>query len=89
MHVYLDVPTTPSVPYTSSREALTYIRVRGVEPGRKSSKSIPISELPLVGSIAGFMDLLRVYTTPEHRNPVGKAASELFGGNDFVEKVSM
>jgi hypothetical protein len=59
MHVYLDVPTTPSVPYTSSREAPTHIRLAHREGRRMVSRNVPISELPLVGSIAGFMDVLR------------------------------
>lgn len=89
MHVYLDLPATPSVPYTSSREALTHIRVVGVEGGRRVGRTIAISELPLVGSIAGFTDVLRVYTTAEHRSSVGRATAQLFGEEGYMTKISM
>jgi hypothetical protein len=89
MHVFLDVPTTPSVPYTSSREAFTAVRLVQSEGGRRVVRSVPLSELPLVGSIAGFMDVLRIYTTPENRRRVEKAAAEMFKGKSFVTKTSV
>ena len=78
MHIYLDVPTTPSVPETYSKEALTAVRLLRTEGKRRVMKTVPLSDLPLVGSIAGFMDMLRVYTTPENRQSVETAAAQLF-----------
>ncbi|MBI3860147.1 MAG: HD domain-containing protein [Thaumarchaeota archaeon] len=76
--IFLDVPTTPSVPYTSSKEMLTSVRlVRST--GKTGARSVPISELPLVGSIAGFMDVLRVYSHPDVRKRVELAANRYFG----------
>src|SRR6267143_1055353 len=69
-HIYLDVPTTPSVPDTYSKEALTSVRLFRAEGKKKVMKEVPLGELPLLGSIAGFMDMLRVYTTPEKRQAV-------------------
>jgi hypothetical protein len=89
MQVYLDVPATPSVPYTSSREALTQLRVIGGEGEKRALKTISINELPLVGSIAGFMDVLRVYTAAEHRKSVERATTLLFGGDSYMTKISM
>jgi len=89
MHVYLDVPTTPSVPYTSSREALTQIRVSRREGKRTTVTAIPISELPLVGSIAGFMDVIRVYTTQEHRKSVERATGQLLGDENYMTRISV
>jgi len=89
MHVYLDFPATPSVPYTSSREALTHFMVVGMEGGKKVGRTISINELPLVSSIAGFMDILRVYTTVEHRASVGRATTNLFGEDGYMTKISM
>ncbi|MBI3841040.1 MAG: HD domain-containing protein [Thaumarchaeota archaeon] len=86
MHIYLDVSTTPSVPYTSSREALTSVRLVSSEGGKKAARTVPLSELPLVGSIAGFVDMFRVYTVPESRESVEKATSSLFEGQSFVTK---
>jgi len=78
MHIYLDVPTTPSVPDTYSKEALTSVRLFRAEGKKRVMKEVPLDELPLLGSIAGFMDMLRVYTTPEKRQAEQKAAAELF-----------
>ena len=89
MHVFLDVPTTPSVPYTSSREAFTSVRLVQTRGGRRAVKSVPLSELPLVGSIAGFMDVLRIYTTAENRRPVERATAEMFKDKNFITKISV
>ena len=84
MHVYLDVPTVPSVPYTSSREMLTSITTVNHEGGKTYRETIPIDQLPLVGSIAGFMNILRVYTRPETRLKVFKATNEFFGKDESL-----
>lgn len=89
IHVFLDVPTTPSVPYTSSREAFTSVRIVQNKGGRRVMKSVPLSELPLVGSIAGFMDVLRVYTTAENRRSVERATAGIFKDKSFVTKISI
>jgi HD superfamily phosphohydrolase len=89
MHVFLDVPTTPSVPYTSSREAFTSVRLVQTKNGKRVVKLVPLNELPLVGSIAGFMDVLRVYTTAENRHLVERAAAEMFKGKSFITKISV
>jgi len=88
-HIYLDVPTTPSVPYTSSREAPTSIKVVYGEGRNLKPRDIPLSELPLVGSIAGYMDILRIYTTAENRIPVEKATSHLFSDGGYMTKISV
>lgn len=84
VHIFLDVPTAPSVPYTSSRQMLTSVRL--IEEGDGGTTNVPIKDLPLVGSIAGFMDVLRVYASPSVRQPVKQAATTFFGtGNSFIE----
>ncbi len=87
-HIYLDVPTTPSVPHTSSKEALTSIRLVQSDGDEGVVKTVPLSELPLVGSIAGFMDVLRVYTTQDHRRRVEAATVTMFKDKNFVTKTS-
>jgi hypothetical protein len=89
MHVFLDVPTTPSVPYTSSRGTFTSVRLVQTKGGRRIVKSVPLSELPLVGSIAGFMDVLRIYTTTENRRSVERATAEMFKDKSFITKISV
>jgi uncharacterized protein len=77
--IYIDVPTTPSIPYTSSREALTSVRLMKSVAGKKTLRQIPLSDLPLVGSIAGYMDIIRVYTTQTARDQVARAANRVLG----------
>ncbi|MDG6983007.1 MAG: HD domain-containing protein [Nitrososphaerota archaeon] len=83
--LYLDVPTTPSVPYTYTKGVLKEVNLLKFEGNRKVVRAVPLSELSLVGSIAGFMDVLRVYTTQENRPAVEKATSKLFRDDGFVE----
>ena len=83
--VYLDVPTTPSVPYTYSKEVLKEVSLLAVEGRKKVVRAVPLGKLSLVGSITGFMDVLRVYTTQENRSAVEKATSKLFRDQGFVE----
>jgi len=85
--VYLDVPTTPSVPYTYSNEALTSVGLLKEEGNRRFVKAVPLDELPLVGSIAGFMDMLRVYTTAENRAAVERATTRLFKDQSYAASI--
>jgi uncharacterized protein len=86
--VYLDVPTTPSVPYTYSKEILTSVGLLKAEGARRVVTAVPLEKLPLVGSIAGYMDVLRVYTTAENRSAVEKATSRLFGDQSFISSMT-
>jgi len=88
-HIYLDVPTTPSVPHTSTREALTSIKVIYGEGKSATHRNVPLSDLPLVGSIAGFMDILRIYTMAEYRTAVERATSRLFSDGGYMTKISV
>jgi HD superfamily phosphohydrolase len=86
--VYLDVPTTPSVPYTYSKDVLTAVGLLKVEGRRHIVKAVPLSKLPLVGSIAGFMDMVRVYTPAKNRSAVEKVTSRLFKDKGFTAKMT-
>jgi hypothetical protein len=87
--VYVDVPTTPSVPYTYTREALSSLTIVQENRSGRTHKTVPINKLDLVGSIEGFMDILRVYTQEENRKKVARAVHELFGSNDFMTRISV
>jgi uncharacterized protein len=86
--LYLDVPTTPSVPYTYSKEVLKTINLLKIEGAKRVVRAVPLSELSLVSSIAGFMDVMRVYTAKEHRGSVEKVASRLFMDPRFLETMA-
>lgn len=89
--IYIDVPNTPSVPYTYERQAFNSITLfsNDVRGGKRRTETVPISELPLVGSIAGFMDILRVYSFPEHRGKIVDAVETIFGKEDFMSRISV
>ncbi|MDG7008597.1 MAG: HD domain-containing protein [Nitrososphaerota archaeon] len=82
--LYLDVPTTPSVPYTYSKGVLKEVILLRFEGNKKVIRAVPLSGLSLVGSIAGFMDVMRIYTNQENRAAVEKAASKLFKDETFA-----
>jgi hypothetical protein len=90
-NVYIDVPNTPSVPYTYERQTFNSITLFSNDAygGRKRTETVPISELPLVGSIAGFMDILRIYTFSEHRSKVINAVETIFGKDEFMSRISV
>jgi HD superfamily phosphohydrolase len=88
-NVYIDVPTTPSVPHTYAREALNSITLVSDDFSGRHSEKISITELPLVGSITGFTDVLRVYSAPEQREKVARAVHTIFGREDFTSRISL
>lgn len=89
MLVYLDVPTLPSLPNTYSREVLTSVKLLRTEGKKRVARTLPLSELPLVWSIAGFMDMLRVYTTAENRRAVEGAAAKVFGERRYIAGIAV
>ena len=80
MRIYVDVPTTPAFPYTPSKETLTSLATVRKEEGRTVYELIPIESLPLIGSIAGFMDIVRIYSDPDDRRSLQAAVTDLLGG---------
>jgi len=75
------------VPYTYSKKALTPVGLLEAERSRRVVKVVPLDDVPLVGSIAGFMDVLRVYTTAEKRPAVEKATAERFKEQSSVTSI--
>jgi hypothetical protein len=45
----------------------------------KGAIRTPISQLPIINSISGHLDMLRVYTSHGHRKAVTQAARKIFG----------
>jgi HD superfamily phosphohydrolase len=87
--IYVDVPTTPSVPHTYTRQALNSITLVSEDYSGKHSEKISITELPLVGSITGFTDVLRVYSLPEQRNRVAQAVQTIFGREEYASRAQL
>ena len=68
--VFLDTSTTHSIPLTpSKKESKSIILVKN-DSKKTISEQIPISKIPLVSSISGKMNILRVYTQQNNRKKV-------------------
>lgn len=78
VNVYVDVPTAPSVPFTSSNTILKNLTLVS-DSDKQKHKVIDITDLPLVGAISGYMDILRVYTIKEHVKIVQKVTEKILG----------
>jgi hypothetical protein len=80
--IFIDASKTPSIPLTPSKkesQSIILTSKKGSVP--KEAYELPISEIPLVSAISGFMDMLRVYTTEKNRKKVEIAAHVILGEN--------
>jgi uncharacterized protein len=79
-YVFVDVSRAPSMPLTPSKEEMYSVLV--VDKDRVYE--MPMSEIPLVESISGFFDMLRVYTTAENRKKVERAIKKVLGDQGIL-----
>jgi uncharacterized protein len=79
-YVFVDVSRVPSMPLTPSKEEMYSVLV--VDKNRVYE--MPVSEIPLVESISGFFDMLRVYTTAENRTKVERAIKKVLGDQGIL-----
>ena len=80
--IFIDISKTPSIPLSpSKKESQSIVLVTKKGEGPKEAYELPISEIPLVSAISGFMDMLRVYTRQQFRKKVEMAAQIILGEN--------
>jgi len=79
-HVFVDASRAPSMPLTPSKEEMYSVLV--VDKSRVYD--MPVSEIPLVESISGFFDMLRVYTTAENREKVERFVKKVLGEQETL-----
>ena len=80
--IFIDASKTPSIPLTPSKkesQSIILTSKKGLVP--KEAYELPISAIPLVSVISGFMDMLRIYTTEKNRKKVEIAAQAILGEN--------
>ncbi|MDH3361341.1 MAG: HD domain-containing protein [Nitrosopumilus sp.] len=78
--IFVDSSVTPSIPLAPSKNESKSIILITHENGQQSSaKEMPISEIPVVSTIFGFMNILRIYTNQNHRKKVEIAAKSILG----------
>lgn len=87
--IVIDVPTVPSVPYYALQKRPSDIPVFQKNPdGSKELRTL--SEYSqLVDALIGYIDIIRVYTEPQHREKVREAAVEVFGKQPYSTRITM
>ncbi len=77
--IFVDSSVTPSIPLAPSKNESKSIILITNESGKSSAKEMPISEIPVVSAISGFMNILRIYTPQKNRKKVEIAAKSIIG----------
>ncbi|MBI5859407.1 MAG: HD domain-containing protein [Nitrosarchaeum sp.] len=78
--IFVDSSVTPSIPLAPSKNESKYIILITNENGKSTAQEMPISQIPVVSAISGFMNILRVYTHQKNRKKVEIAAKSILGG---------
>ncbi|HJT49160.1 MAG TPA: HD domain-containing protein [Nitrososphaeraceae archaeon] len=78
--VFVDASRAPSMPLTPTKREINSVLL----VDKDWAYETPISEIPLIDSITGFLDMLRVYTTSENRNAVEQSTKNVLGNEGFV-----
>jgi len=87
-YIVIDVPQVLSVPVNPIERKKTEILVSQKTTSGKVVKRV--TELsPLLGSLSKFIDIVRVYTLPEHREKVASICEEILGQRPFSTKIAM
>ena len=77
--IFVDSSVTPSIPLAPSKNESKSIVLISNEDGKSSAKDMPISQIPVVSAISGFMNILRIYTHQKYRKKVEIAAKSILG----------
>ncbi|HYA83067.1 MAG TPA: HD domain-containing protein, partial [Candidatus Bathyarchaeia archaeon] len=78
--VFVDASRTSSMPLTPTKKEICSILL----VDRERAYETPISEIPLIDSVTGFLDMLRVYTTLKNREMVELSVKKLLGEEDAM-----
>jgi HD superfamily phosphohydrolase len=78
--VFVDASSASSMPRTPTKEEISSILL--IE--KEQEYEAPVSEIPLIASIAGTLDMLRVYTTAENRDTVEECTNKVLGSEESL-----
>ncbi len=78
--VFADASRASSMPLTPSKEEMSFVLVAD----KSGVQEVPVSDIPLVDSISGFFDMLRVYTTAENRQKVERSVKKVLGEKETL-----
>lgn len=77
--IFVDRSITSSIPLAPSKNESKYIILITNENSKLTAQEIPISQIPVVSAISGFMNILRIYTHQKNRKKVEIAAKSIIG----------
>ena len=77
--IFVDSSITPSIPLAPSKKESKSITLMSYENGKYKGEELPISNIPIVSIISGFMNILRIYTNQKNRKKVEIAAHSILG----------
>ena len=80
--VFVDASRAPSMPLTPTKREINSVLL----VDKDWAYETPISEIPLIDSITGFLDMLRVYTTAENRNAVEQSIKKVVGNEESLSE---
>jgi hypothetical protein len=87
--VMVDVPTLDSIPYYPREIDPMEVPVFKLTSGGRK-EPVKLSQYSrLINVLKGYIDIIRVYTMPEHRAKVERAAAEVFKTLPFAAQISM
>jgi len=75
--IFVDSSVTPSIPLSPSKKESKQIILITNQNGKGQAQELPISKIPVVSAISGFMNILRVYTPQKNRKKVEIAAKSI------------
>lgn len=77
--IFVDSCAAPSMSLTPSKKEAQSIILISHDQGKDHGYNKPISEIPIISAMSGFMNILRVYTTNKNRKKVEIAANSILG----------
>jgi HD superfamily phosphohydrolase len=78
--VFVDASRASSMPLTPTKKEISSILLIDKERAYET----PISEIPLIDSVTGFLDMVRVYTTLKNREVVERSVKKVLGEEDSM-----
>ena len=78
--VFVDASRASSMPLTPTKKEISSILLIDKERAYET----PISEIPLIDSVTGFLDMVRVYTTLKNREVVERSVKKVLGDEDSM-----
>ena len=77
--IFVDTSVAPSLPLSPSKKESQSVILISKDSKKIKAETIPISKIPLVSTMSGFMNIIRVYTLQKNRKKVEIAAHSILG----------